>query len=106
MVLHTRIGNEYLPEDVASPNRLTNYYESYVLIPNLGPLLYSRIFRKLKQIIADFARSIRVIENAENYHKKYGQIPSTPSVTEIMRDYGQPSDWKIAESININPRTA
>lgn len=106
MVLHTKIGNEYLPEEVASPNRLTNYYESYVLIPNLGPLLYSRIYSKLKQIIADFARSIRVIENVENFHKKYGQIPKTPTVTEIIRDYGQPSDWRIAESINVNPRAA
>lgn len=84
MSLHTNIGDEFFPIEVATPNQLTNYYESYVLIPNLGPLLYSRLYLRLKRIIYDFSNTIRVLDDIEKYHKQYNEIPSTPYLPHVL----------------------
>lgn len=80
MTLHTNIGDEFFPVDVADPNQLTTYYESYVLIPHLGPLLYSRLFRRLKRIINDFSSSWAIVDDIKFYATTYKEIPPTPYV--------------------------
>lgn len=78
MTLHTSIGDQHFPVEVADPNRLTSYYESYVLIPNLGPLLYSKLHGKLKAITDDFTVAILFIDTVLQYKKQYAEIPPTP----------------------------
>ncbi len=80
MSLHTTIGDQHFPVHVADPNRLTSSCESYVLIPNLGPVLYSKLFWKLKHVIDDFTNAINLIDSIAAYRKRYGEIPPTPFI--------------------------
>ncbi|WP_319405241.1 hypothetical protein [uncultured Desulfosarcina sp.] len=80
MSLHTNIGEEFFPIDVADPNQLTSYYESYVLIPNLGPLLYSKLYGKLKRVVNDFSSAINLIDDINTYYVRYKEIPPTPYI--------------------------
>ena len=80
MSLHTTIGDEYFPVAVAKPNQLTSYYESYVLIPNLGPLLYSKLYGKLKRVVNDFSSAINLIDDIKFYYAQYKEIPPTPYI--------------------------
>lgn len=80
MSLHTKIGDEYFPVDVAQPNQITTYYESYVLIPHLGPLLYSRLYGKLRRVVHDFSSAINLIDDIKLYFVQYKEIPPTPYI--------------------------
>ena len=96
MSLHTKIGDEYFPVAVAKPNQLTSYYESYVLIPHLGPLLYSKLYGKVKRVVDEFSSAIVVIDEIVNYHELYKEIPSTP----YMSDYFVESGAGISEEMS------
>ena len=80
MSLHTTIGDEHFPVAVVEPNQLTTYYESYVLIPNLGPLLYSKLYGKLKRVVNDFSSAINLIDDIKFYYAQYKEIPPTPYI--------------------------
>lgn len=88
MSLHTTIGDQHFPVSVADPNRLTSYYESYVLIPHLGPLLYSKLFGKLKRITDDFTNAIKLVDAVVTYRKRYGEIPPTPYIPDDVMEVG------------------
>lgn len=78
MTLHTSIGDLYFPVAVADPNRLTSHYESYVLIPNLGPLLYSKLQWKIHMIAEDFTFAIKLVDAVAGHRKQFAEIPPTP----------------------------
>ena len=81
MSLHTEIGKEYLPINISSENRFTSYYQSNVLIPNLGPLLYSKLYNKAKKVLEDMDNTLTgVIHKGKHYHKKTGRRPHIPDV--------------------------
>ena len=80
MSLHTTIGDEYFPVEVADPNQLTSYYESYVLIPHLGPLLYSKLYKKLNRVVNDFSVTLAIVDAVKDYSKVYKEIPPTPYI--------------------------
>lgn len=99
MALHTNIGNEFLPVEVADPNQLTSYVESYVLIPNLGTLLYSRLYRGLDRIVANIADVLDLIHDVHYYRKLYNEIPSTPYVPKTLINEGvSVSEFNIEEA--------
>ncbi|MFO7668190.1 MAG: hypothetical protein R6W31_00895 [Bacteroidales bacterium] len=101
MALHTNIGDEFFPVDMADPNQLTSYYESYVLIPNLGPLLYSKLYGKLKQMVADFSNIKVLLADIGKYKKQYGELPSTPYIPEVMSITGTPI-YESVDKIELN----
>lgn len=105
MSLHTTIGDEYFPVAIAEPNQLTSYYESYVLIPNLGPLLYSKLYGKLKRVVNDFYGAIKLIDDIQLYFAHFKEIPPTPYIPADIIMYGSEtsegstkSDFKIDEA--------
>jgi hypothetical protein len=105
MSLHTNIGDEFFPVDVADPNQLTSYYESYVLIPNLGPLLYAKLYGKLKRVVNDFSSAIHLIDDIKIYFAQYKEIPPTPYIPadivvsgSEIREGAAKSDFKIDEA--------
>ena len=105
MSLHTTIGDEYFPVDVAKPNQLTSYYESYVLIPNLGPLLYSKLYGKLKRVVNDFSSTINLMDDIKIYHEQYKEIPPTPYIPDdivvsgsAISEGAAKSEFKIDEA--------
>jgi len=81
--MHTQIGGEFLPEEMADPNQLVNYYESYVLIPNMGPVIYAKLYKKLKFLVKDISVAVNIIEAAVKFKTKYNEIPSTPYIPEM-----------------------
>lgn len=86
MATHTNIDATYLPVDVTPTNELTTYYESYVLIPNLGPLLYSRLYRELKAVVNDFAETLHNFDRTKDFYKEFDVIPSAPFVHHSIDD--------------------
>lgn len=80
MSVHATIGDQYLPVAMAVPNQLTSSYESYVLIPHLGPLMYSKIHRRLHRVFDDFTHAISLLEAISAYRKRFGEIPPVPFV--------------------------
>ncbi len=86
MALHTNINDTYLPEDVSPSNILTTFYESYVLIPNLGPLLYTRLYRELEALVDDFAASLSTFDRLRDYLNKYGELPTSPLLNHTRDD--------------------
>ena len=98
MSLHTTIGDEYFPVAVAKPNQLTSYYESYVLIPNLGPLLYSKLYGKLKHVVDDFSSTISLMDDIKIYYKQYKEIPPTPYVPDDIVVSGSEISEGVAKS--------
>ncbi len=78
MSLHTSIGDQHFPVAMAEPNRLTSHYESYVLIPNLGPLIYSKLYGRLRRITFEYTHAIKLLTTVGTYVKLYGEIPPTP----------------------------
>ena len=101
MALHTNIGDEFFPVDMAEPNQLTSYYESYVLIPNLGPLLYSKLYGNLKQMVIDFSNIKVLLANVGTYKIQYGELPSTPYIPEVVSIAGTPI-YESVDKIELN----
>lgn len=104
MSLKTNIGDEFLPVDVADPNQLINYYESYVLIPNFGLLFYSRLYRLLKRLLALLSEAIHVVGSISDYLDQFKELPPTPYISENIVKSGSSinedivkSDFKINE---------
>ena len=105
MTLHTTIGDEHFPVAVAQPNQLTSYYESYVLIPNLGPLLYSKLYGRFKRVVNDFSSTIVLFDDIKSYFTQYKEIPPTPYIPDdiVVSGYtisegAARSDFKIDEA--------
>lgn len=90
MAVHTTIDERHLPVDLAEPNRITATYDSYVLIPHLGPLLYTRVYRRLRLLAADLAATIAWLGDVEAYAATYEEIPPTPYVPDDI-DVSGPS---------------
>lgn len=101
MALHTNIGDEFFPVDMAQPNQLTSYYESYVLIPNLGPLLYSKLYGKLRQMVIDFSNIKVLLVDIGSYKTIYGELPSTPYIPEVVSMAGTPI-YESVEKVELN----
>jgi hypothetical protein len=80
--VHTKIGDEHFPVEMTDPNRLTSYYESYVLIPHLGPLLYSRLHGRLRRVVKDFAVALALLDDIKLYRTQFKEIPPTPDLPE------------------------
>lgn len=101
MALHTNIGNEFFPVDMAEPNQLTSYYESFVLIPNLGPLLYSKLYGKLRQMVIDFSNIKVLLADIGSYKTVYAEIPSTPFIPEVVSVAGTPI-YESFDKVELN----
>ena len=86
MSLHTKIDETVLPVQMAAPNRLVAPYESYVLIPNLGPLLYARLHERLAVIVGSIAASMDVIDRIREYREKFHEYPPTPCTPDDLPD--------------------
>lgn len=80
MSVQTNINEEFFPVAVAQPNQITTYYESQVLIPNLGPLLYSKLYKKLEKTIVDFNNTIKLMDNIAIFKERYKKVPTTPFI--------------------------
>ena len=89
MSLHTTIGDENFPIAVAKPNQLTSHYESYVLIPNLGPLLYSKLYNKLTRVVGDISSTFVLLDDIKFYFTQFKEIPPTPYIPDdiVVSEY-------------------
>ena len=59
--IHTVIPVNVLPTELATPNIISAEYESFTLIPRLGPLSYAYYRRRTRGIIYDLIATLDLI---------------------------------------------
>ncbi len=83
--IHTSVPVSALPTELADDNKLTAEYESFTLIPRLGPLAYSYARKKSRTMLLEFAEVLSLIEAVRLYEKRWELEPVFP--IHVLEDY-------------------
>lgn len=75
-VITTTIPDTALPQALADPNRISTEYESYTLIPRLGPLSYFRAQRDIWHRLRDLNATLRLLNRANRHRKRFARLPT------------------------------
>ncbi len=73
--IHTTIPDENLPTDLAVPNKIVTEYESYTLIPRLGPLAYAYIHKAVWRRLRYFNVSLVLVDKLEVHKAEWNVLP-------------------------------
>ena len=83
--IHTNIPLSVLPTELTEDNKLTAEYESFTLIPRLGPLAYSYSRRKARMMLFEFVEVLSLIEAVKVYEDRWKLEPVFP--IHVLEDY-------------------
>lgn len=78
--LHTSIPDTVLPTALAEPNRIVTRYESYTLIPRLGPLTYAYIRRDAWRRLWHFHLTLKLLDKLAVHKKVWKTVPVLSAV--------------------------
>lgn len=98
--IHTNVPAANLPTELATPNIITSEYESYTLIPKMGPLSYSYYKKKTKTFLFEYVQVIGVLVQAKEFEREWYEQPLIPIEILYLPDWVQNAD--IDESFNID----
>lgn len=84
--IHTVIPVDVLPTELAAPNIISAEYESFTLIPRLGPLSYAYYRRRTRGIIHDLVATLDLIGVVAEYVKEWEVEPAVPTGHIILPD--------------------
>jgi hypothetical protein len=76
--IHTNVPLSVLPTELAADNKLTTEYESYTLIPRLGPLAYSYMRKKTRSMLSEFMEVIALIDAIKAFENRWKMEPVFP----------------------------
>ncbi len=79
--IHSTIPNTVLPTALTQPNKIVTRYESYTLIPRLGPLSYAYVSRAARQRLGYVGRMLMVLELVEVHQANWNEKPDLPLLT-------------------------
>lgn len=83
--IHTNVPVSVLPTELAEDNKLTAEYESFTLVPRLGPLAYSYSRRKARKMLIEFGDVISLINAVRAFEKRWKVEPVFPVY--VLEDY-------------------
>lgn len=98
--IHTNVPAANLPTELATPNIITSEYESYTLIPKMGPLSYSYYKKKAKFFLYDYVQVIGVLVEVKDFEKDWYEQPLIPAEILHLPEWVQNAD--IEEGFNID----
>ena len=75
-VVTTTIPESSLPQALADPNRITTEYESYTLIPRLGPLSYFQARKAVWNRLRDLNATLRLLDLAKRHQTRFARLPT------------------------------
>ncbi|MEO1138159.1 MAG: hypothetical protein AAFW87_01775 [Pseudomonadota bacterium] len=75
-VVTTTIPDSALPQALAEPNRITTEYESFALIPRLGPLAYFKAQRAIWNRLRDLSSTLRLLDLAKRHRATFASLPT------------------------------
>jgi hypothetical protein len=79
--IHTNIPNNVLPTALTDPNKIVTEYDSYTLIPRLGPLSYAYIKRAARQRLWYINRTLVLLDLVAAYKATWKIKPDLPLLT-------------------------
>lgn len=74
--IHVTIPTSALPTELAQPNKIVSKYETYTLIPRLGPLTYSRIRTVARRHLLKINDAYQLLENIQIQKNEWEATPS------------------------------
>lgn len=78
--IHANIPSSALPSELSEPSIIRTEYESFTLIPKMGPLSYAYYREKTKRVIIDIAGALDLFKKAKDYKDKHRTAPRLPDV--------------------------
>ncbi|MCW8126370.1 hypothetical protein [Microbulbifer halophilus] len=96
--IHTNIPAAALPTDLSESNVITSEYESFSLIPRMGPMTYAYHFKRSFSFILDLARTSELLDSVVEYNEKWGKIPAVPNL--LLDQYSESDSRKPVKKID------
>ena len=72
----TNIPADTLPVELAQPNRIATTYDSFTLLPRLGPLTYFKAKRSAWDHLRQLNAALRFLEETKAHQDQFGELPS------------------------------
>lgn len=100
--IHTNIPVSSLPTELTEPNKITTTYESFSLLPRLGPLSYAHYRNLAKRTFKDIDHALDFVGQVERHQKRWQEIPKVPALSAAgLVPLNQPVEPQPLESLNI-----
>lgn len=79
--IHTTIPDEVLPTALTDPNKIVTEYESYTLVPRLGPLSYAYIKKAARRRLWYMSRALVLLDLVAVHKATWKVKPDLPLLT-------------------------
>lgn len=79
--IHTNIPNNVLPAELIDPNKIVTEYESYTLIPRLGPLSYAYIKKAARRRLWHITQTLVFLDLVAVHKATWKAKPDLPLLT-------------------------
>ncbi len=104
--IHTNIPSSVLPIELAALNQITTEYESFALIPKLGPLSYTYYRRQTRKTIYHIIQALDLIKLSSEYLSRWKVLPIIPvqvlSTPEILKSANSPQVIDFDALLQVN----